>query len=97
MDRDGLPLWASPLLPWAWSRYGVGGGVHTESLVWVWGVGCGCPGRVAICSPRESSLPESGFWPREGFGLGAQRPGAHWLLGAKSGDAVLVSQRGGGV
>lgn len=33
--RDGLPLWASPLLPWAWSRYGVAGVVHTESLVWV--------------------------------------------------------------
>lgn len=40
--RDGLPLWASPLLPWPWSRYGVvevGGGVHTESLVCVWGLG----------------------------------------------------------
>ena len=40
--RDGLPLWASPLLPWAWSRYGVvevGGGTHTESLVCVWGLG----------------------------------------------------------
>lgn len=62
---------------------GLGVGAHRVLSL---GVGCGRPGRVAVCPPPGSSLPESGFWPREGFGLGAQRPGAHRCLGAKSGD-----------
>lgn len=41
------------------------------------GVGSGHPGWVAVHSGPEGSLPGSGFWPREGFGLEAQRPRAY--------------------
>ena len=58
------------------SVWGCGsGGWHAHRVLSLC-VGSGCPGRVAVHSGPESSLPGSGFWPREGFGLEAQRPGA---------------------
>lgn len=69
------------------SFLGLGGvGGHPESLVWVWGLGA-----QSCSSLPENSLPGTGFWPREGFGLGAQRPEAHQGFGARSSDTVLVS------
>lgn len=60
---------------------GTGVGEHTTCL-WS-GYGAGHPEQVAIGPAPESSLPRTGFGPREGFGLGAQRPGAHQWFGAK--------------
>ena len=48
------------------SVWGWGGGAYRVLSL---GVGCGRPGRVAVCSPPESSLPESGFWPGKALAL----------------------------
>lgn len=87
--RGGLPLWAPPCL----LGLGLGLGRVGEGSHRVPGLseGPGCPERAAVGFAYEGSLPDSGFWPREDCGLGAQRPGAHRPSGVRRGDILLVS------